>query len=134
MRTATIALTAALLVSGCADSNGYNNNARQWRQYDYNHADPSYGGYDAGRYYQEGPRRHQRRLSNRERIYRGQDGRYYCRNSDGRTGLVIGAIAGGIIGNRIAQGDSEILGTVIGAAGGALLGQAIDRGGSRCQY
>ncbi len=133
MRTLTMALTAALLVSGCANSNGYNTNSRQWRQYDYNHSDPSYGGYDAGRYYQDGSRRHQRRLSNRERIYRGQDGRYYCRNSDGTTGLIVGAIAGGVLGNQIAPGGSEVLGTIIGAAGGALLGQAIDRGGSRCQ-
>jgi len=134
MRTASISLTLALVLSGCANSSGYNHSNAQWRQYDYNNVDPSYGGYDAGRYYRQGSTRHQRHLSQNERIYRGQDGRYYCRNSNGRTGLVIGAVAGGVIGNRIAQGDSEVLGTIIGAAGGALLGRAIDRGGSRCQY
>ena len=134
MRTATLGLTLAVLLSGCANGGGYNRTDSQWRQYDYNHADPSYGGYDASRYYREDRRHRQRRLNTNERIYRGQDGRYYCRNSNGTTGLVIGAIAGGVIGNRIAQGDSEVLGTIIGAAGGALLGRAIDRGGSRCQY
>lgn len=134
MRTVTLGLTLAMALSGCANSGGYSRTDSQWRQYDYNNADPSYGGYDASRYYQQGSTRHQRRLSQNERIYRGQDGRYYCRNSNGTTGLVIGAIAGGVIGNRIAQGDSEVLGTIIGAAGGALLGRAIDRGGSRCQY
>lgn len=134
MRTVTLGLTLAVLLSGCADGSGYNRTNSQWRQYDYNNADPSYGGYDASRYYNENPRPRHRRMHTNERIYRGQDGRYYCRNSDGTTGLVIGAIAGGVIGNRIAQGDSEVLGTIIGAAGGALLGRAIDRGGSRCQY
>jgi hypothetical protein len=133
MRTVTLGLTLAVLLSGCA-SDGYNRTNSQWRQYDYNNADPSYGGYDASRYYSETPRPRHRRMHTNERIYRGQDGRYYCRNSNGTTGLVIGAVAGGVIGNRIAQGDSEVLGTIIGAAGGALLGRAIDRGGSRCQY
>jgi hypothetical protein len=123
-----------MLLSGCANGGGYDRTNSEWRQYDYNSSDPSYGGYDASRYYSENRRHRQRRMDTNERIYRGQDGRYYCRNSNGTTGLVIGAIAGGVIGNRIAQGDSEVLGTIIGAAGGALLGRAIDRGGSRCQY
>lgn len=71
-----------------------------------------------------------RRLSRNDRIYRGGDGRYYCKRNDGTTGLVIGAIAGGILGNAI---GGNTLGTLLGAGGGALLGQSVDRGNVRCR-
>lgn len=74
----------------------------------------------------------ERRLARNDRIYRGPDGRYYCQRDDGTTGLIIGAAAGGLLGNIVASGRSETVGTLIGAAGGALLGQAIDRGDVRC--
>jgi hypothetical protein len=133
MRTATIGLTLAILMTGCASNNGYDRPSSQWRNYDYNRPDPSYGGYDAGRYYREDSRARERRLSRRDRVYRGQDGRYYCRRSDGTTGLVIGAVVGGVLGNQIAPGESEVLGTILGAAAGALVGRAIDRGEARCR-
>lgn len=66
-----------------------------------------------------------------EHIWRGGDGRYYCRRSDGTTGLVVGAAVGAVIGNRLAAGD-RTLGTVLGAAGGGLLGREIDRRGLHC--
>src|ERR1044072_2658697 len=50
-------------------------------------------GWDPGRHHHSGHYR-ERRLGRHDRIYRGGDGRYYCRRSDGTTGLVIGAIAG----------------------------------------
>jgi len=62
-----------------------------------------------------------------ERVYRGQDGRYYCRRSDGTTGLIVGAVAGGALGNVIAPGGSELVGTILGAIGGSVAGRAIDR-------
>ncbi|MEY4951942.1 MAG: hypothetical protein RL299_366 [Pseudomonadota bacterium] len=133
MRTVTLGLTLAIALSGCANGGGYNRTNSQWRQYDYNNADPSYGGYDASRYYSENRRHRERRMNTNERVYRGNDGRYYCRHSDGTTGLVIGAIAGGVLGNRIAPGDSEVLGTILGAVGGALAGQAIDRSVTSCR-
>ncbi len=61
----------------------------------------------------------------------GCDGKYYCRRSDGTTGLIVGGIAGGVLGNVIAPGDSKTLGTVIGAIGGAVAGNAIDRGSKK---
>lgn len=133
MRIVMMATACAILVTGCASSNGYDRSSREWRQYDYNRPDPSYGGYDAGRYYREDSRYRERRLSHRDRVYRGQDGRYYCRRSDGTTGLVVGAVVGGVLGNRIAPGGSEVLGTILGATAGALAGQAIDRGEARCR-
>jgi len=86
-------------------------------------------GWDPARHYHGGHYR-ERRMGRNDRIYRGGDGRYYCRRSDGTTGLVIGAIAGGVLGNAI---GGDALGTLLGAGGGALLGQSIDRGNVRCR-
>ncbi|MBC7987791.1 MAG: glycine zipper 2TM domain-containing protein [Sphingomonadaceae bacterium] len=72
------------------------------------------------------------RLSRNDRIYRGRDGRYHCRRDDGTEGLLIGAAAGGLLGNLIAPDGSALVGTLIGAAGGAAIGAAIDRGELRC--
>jgi len=71
-----------------------------------------------------------RRLGRNDRIYRGSDGRYYCRRNDGTTGLVIGAIGGGLLGNAI---GGDTLSTLLGGAGGALLGRSIDRGNVTCR-
>ena len=127
------ALIAATVVSGCAGSGFRDRGAASYRQYDYNRPDPAYGGYDAGRYYRDDRRYRERRLSNNDRVYRGQDGRYYCRRPDGTTGLIVGGIAGGVLGNVIAPGGSSTLGTILGAAGGAAAGRAIDRSGARCR-
>lgn len=67
------------------------------------------------------------------RVWRGDDGRYYCKRDDGTTGLVIGALLGGVVGNQVAGRGDRGLGTVIGAVGGGLLGRSIDRDGSRCR-
>lgn len=66
----------------------------------------------------------ERRLRDDDRVYRGSDGRYYCKRNDGTTGLVIGGVAGGVLGNVIGGGT---LGTLLGAGGGALLGRSVDR-------
>lgn len=86
-------------------------------------------GWDAQRAYRQGNYR-ERRLSRNDRIYRGRDGRYYCRRNDGTTGLVIGAIGGGVLGNVLGGGT---LGTIIGAGAGGLLGREVDRGKVRCR-
>ncbi len=99
------------------------------RHHDYGWQGDRNGNWDPARHYHAG-RYHERRLGRGDRIYSGGDGRYYCRRSDGTTGLVIGGIAGGLLGNSV-RGDA--LGTLVGAAGGALLGQAIDRGNVRCR-
>lgn len=68
------------------------------------------------------------------RIWRGNDGRYYCRKQDGTTGLLIGAAVGGLIGSEVAgRGGDRTLGAILGAAGGAILGRSIDRSDSRCR-
>jgi hypothetical protein len=102
------------------------------RSYDWNRPDPRYGSYDASRYYRQGNYQ-ERRLGRNDRIYRGSNGRYYCRRSDGTTGLIVGALAGGLLGNALDGGRSSTLGTLLGAGGGALLGQSIDKGNVRCR-
>ncbi|MXO76076.1 glycine zipper 2TM domain-containing protein [Altererythrobacter aerius] len=68
------------------------------------------------------------------RVWRGEDNRYYCRKSNGTTGLLIGGAGGALLGREIAgRGGDRTLGAILGAAGGALLGRAIDKGGSRCR-
>lgn len=67
------------------------------------------------------------------RIWRGRDGRYYCRKENGTTGLLIGAGVGALAGNELAGRGDRTLGAILGAAGGAILGRAIDRSNSRCR-
>lgn len=137
MRIALVAtVAAATLVAGCSSlGGGYGSDPRyaRYSSYDYDRPDPAYGGYYADRYYVDSPRYRERRLAGNDRIYRGQDGRYYCRRNDGTTGLLVGAAAGGLLGNIIAGGGSETLGTLLGAAGGALAGREIDRNNVRCR-
>ena len=85
--------------------------------------------WDPSRSYQNGNYR-ERRLSRNDRVYRGRDGRAYCKRSDGSTGLVIGALGGGVLANLIGGGT---LGTLAGAGGGALLGRSVDRGNVKCR-
>ena len=105
---------------------------RNYRRYDWNKP-ASDGSYYADQYYRDGRYYSTRRLSRYDRIYRGNDGRYYCRRSDGTTGLIIGAGVGALIGNSLDNGRSSILGTLIGGAAGAAVGSQIDRGSVRCR-
>jgi len=133
MRAISLALVAtATLVGGCSDY-GDRPGYASYRQYDYNRPDPGYGSYYANRYYRDDPRYRERRLSDGDRVYAGEDGRYYCRRSDGTTGLIVGGIAGGALGAALTSGRSEPLGILLGAAGGAAAGSAIDRGNVRCR-
>ena len=87
-----------------------------------------------GRYWDGQQRRYyaERRVAGNDRIWE-QNGRYYCRRSDGTTGLIVGAALGGILGNSIAGRGDRTLGTILGVAGGGLLGREIDRGNVRCR-
>jgi len=67
------------------------------------------------------------------RVWRGDDDRYYCRRSDGTTGLIIGAAGGALIGRAIDTRGDRAIGTILGAAGGAILGREIDRDRYRCR-
>ena len=99
------------------------------------------GGYYDGyqRDYRDGYRRDYR---DGYRSYRGDNRGYRYRNdyrrcSDGTTGTILGAIAGGLLGGEIGRGSSyrgrSTTGTIIGAGVGALAGREIERGGSNCR-
>jgi uncharacterized protein YcfJ len=124
----------------------YRNDRRDWRQdrrgyvrpgrpvysYDWNRPDPRYGRYyRPDRYYRSGYA--PIRVDRRTRIYRGYDDRYYCRRSDGTTGLIVGAALGGLLGSQIDRGQSNVAGILIGGGAGALLGREIDRGNLNCR-
>ncbi len=93
------------------------------------------GNYDPARDYRVGPNYQERTLSANDRVYAGQDGRYYCKRNDGTTGLIIGAAGGGILGNVIDGGRSRIVGSLLGAAAGGLAGRAVEQNNSqiRCR-
>ena len=134
MRALTLGLVAAAtLVTGCTEDGGRPGYASDYRRYDYNHPDPSYNGYYANRYYRDDQRYRERRLNRRDRVYAGEDGKYYCRRSDGTTGLIVGGIAGGALGAALTSGRSEVLGVLLGAAAGAAAGNAVDRDNVRCR-
>lgn len=88
-------------------------------------ADARHHRYDRG-YYEQG-------YQGRE--YRGDDGyaryRPVKRCSDGTTGAIVGAIAGGLLGRVIDRGGDRSVGTLVGAGAGGLAGRAIERDGSR---
>lgn len=67
------------------------------------------------------------------REWQGRDGRRYCRKPDGTTGLVIGGVAGALVGRTIDTRGDRTVGTLAGAAVGALAGREIERSGKRCR-
>lgn len=104
---------------------------RRWRQgrgYD------RYDRYDNRRDGRYRNSRYEQPVNRNTRVWRGNDGQYYCRKDDGTTGLLIGAGVGALIGHEVAgRNGDRTLGAILGAAGGALLGRTIDRSSTRCR-
>ena len=63
--------------------------------------------------------------------WRGRDGRYRCRRTNGTTGLIVGGAGGAIVGHQIAGRGDRTLGAIIGGAAGALIGREVERGIAR---
>ena len=80
-----------------------------------------------------GRRAKERALRSNDVVWRGNEGRYYCRRDDGTTGLIVGAAVGALLGRQLDGGRQRTLGTIIGGAAGALIGREIDRGSLRCR-
>lgn len=99
------------------DDRRYRNDRRSYE------ARPYYMGYD--RYYGQPVRAD-------TRVWRGNDGRYYCRRDNGTTGLLVGAGVGALLGHEVAGRGDRTLGAILGGAAGALLGRSIDRSNTRC--
>lgn len=96
-------------------------------------ATPAHAGrhYDDDGYYSrdDGYDRYDRRDYRRgDRYYRGN-----ARCDKGTGGTIIGAVAGGLLGNEVARRGNKTEGSIIGAAVGALAGRAIDKSDSNCR-
>ncbi len=87
-------------------------------------------GYGRGNYRDYRDSRYER-VNRNTRVWRGDNGRYYCQKENGTTGLLIGGAVGGLAGHEIAK--DKTLGAILGAAGGALLGRAIDKSDAACR-
>ena len=72
-------------------------------------------------------RRRYHQSANGVRYWRGDDGRYYCKSSNGTTGLIVGAAAGALAGRAIDTRGERATGTILGAAAGALIGREVQR-------
>jgi hypothetical protein len=88
--------------------------------------------YGQQRYDQGYDRRYANQRYYDQRAYNGGYYNHYRQRCSGSTGTIIGAIAGGLLGNEVAgrRGD-RTLGAIIGAGAGALAGRAIDRSDCR---
>lgn len=87
-------------------------------------------------YYSRGDRydRYDRREYRRgDRNYRNNAYRGNARCDKGTGGTLIGAVAGGLLGNEVARRGNKTEGSIIGAAVGALAGRAIDKSDSNCR-
>lgn len=100
---------------------GWSGQDRRWGRDDWRHQ-----GWPADRFYRQGNYR-PRYLGYNDQIWGGYDGRYYCRRSDGTTGLIVGGIAGGVLGSALSPGRNTTLGALIGGGLGAVIGSSIDR-------
>jgi uncharacterized protein YcfJ len=115
---AASALTALPAAAEAQSRYGYSN------RYDNGNYAQRYGGYyNQGQRYD---RRYANQRYNNQRYYN-----HYGQRCSGSTGTIIGAIAGGLLGNEVAGRGDRTLGAIIGAGAGALAGRAIDRSDCR---
>ena len=115
---------------------GYRGGGYDPRYGDPRYNDPRGGGYPVDYDWQGSYRPSNapgRYLTQDDTVYYGNDGRGYCRRSDGTTGLVVGAALGGVFGNVVDGGRQRTLGTLLGGAAGAMLGRSIQQNQVRCQ-
>lgn len=80
-------------------------------------------------YNRDGYNGYDRSYRGSDRNYRGYNRSYRARQkcNDGDGGTIVGAIAGGLLGNTVAGRGDRTIGTILGAGVGALAGRAIDR-------
>lgn len=123
MKTSTLAVAVLSVGLSCGSMPAAAQPDHRWQ------GGPDNRQWDASKSY-DGRSHHERRLAREDYVHRGSDGRYYCRRSDGTTGLVVGGLGGAAIGGAI---GGDALGALLGAAGGAVLGHSIDSGKVRCR-
>jgi uncharacterized protein YcfJ len=114
--TAVTGFTATPAMAGGRYDDGYSRYERYDDRYD---RGDRYDRYDR-REYRRGDRYYQNNRNNYQRCDRGTGG------------TIIGAVAGGLLGNEVARRGNKTEGSIIGAAVGALAGRAIDKSDSNC--
>jgi hypothetical protein len=123
-RTGSIGVTGALLAALAMTLAPSTADAQRWRR-----DGPPPGAYERGRgdgYYRRGDGYYRRGPDgDPRRDYRGRRSQR-CR-SDGTTGTILGAIAGGLLGDSVAGRGDRTTGAIVGGGVGALAGRAIDR-------
>ena len=140
MKTTLIGLTAlaiavpSIAATPAAAQRGYQDHGRYERDYRDGRHHRNERGYDNRRYSND----YDRNGYYTGRTWRGQNGRTYCRRSDGSTGLLIGAVGGALVGRTIDTRGDRTAGTLLGAVVGGLIGNSIDRDsnnnrGRRCR-
>jgi hypothetical protein len=67
-------------------------------------------------------------------VPRGYENYERCLKSNGLKGAAIGALLGGVAGNRIAGRGNRTGGTLAGAGIGGLLGVAVEKAGNKCSH
>ncbi|MEN2790800.1 glycine zipper 2TM domain-containing protein [Sphingomonas oligophenolica] len=117
LAAATLAMGASALIPATPAA------AQRYERY---YQDQRYGDYDRDYYYDRGYYQQDRGYRG-YRDYRDHRRDYRSRRCNNDAGTIIGAIAGGLLGNGIAGRGDRTLGTVLGAGAGALAGRAIDR-------
>ncbi|AJR22656.1 MULTISPECIES: glycine zipper 2TM domain-containing protein [Sphingobium] len=127
---AALAMGAASLAVTATPAMARDGWGRHYDRGDYYRGDRGYRGYRGDGYYRGGG---YYRGDGYYRGYRGYRGGYRCRDN-GTGGTIIGAIAGGLLGNEVGKGSGRYgrrgdgtTGAIIGAGVGALAGRAIDR-------
>ena len=125
---AALAMGVASLAATATPAMARDGWGRHYERGDYYRGDRSYRGSRDGYYRGDGYYR-----DGYYRGYRGYRGGYRCRDN-GTGGTIIGAIAGGLLGNEVGKGSGRYgrrgdgtTGAIIGAGVGALAGRAIDR-------
>ena len=134
---ATAAAAAASMTLAAAPASaerpyGYDHSYQHGGYHDYNYGR---AGYDRGysEYDNYGRYREPHRIGRNDRVWRGNDGRYYCRRDNGTTGLIIGAAGGALLGRAVDTHGERATGTILGAVLGGLLGKSIDQSDARCR-
>jgi len=127
--TIAAALLAQTAMPEIATAQRHSGQQDRYERSDRNWRGDKNDGWDPSRHYNAGKGK-ERRLGRNDRIYRGGDGKYYCKRNEGTTGLVVGALAGGLLGKAV---GGNTLSALIGAGGGALLGKQVDRGEVKCR-
>jgi hypothetical protein len=123
-----IALSAAVAVSALTALPAAAQAQSRYGYYD----NQGNGYYNQGQRYDRNDRRYQSRNYRNQRYDNQRYGTYYgqrCR-SNGSTGTILGAIAGGLLGREVAGRGDRTVGTIIGGAAGALIGREVDRDGN----